>query len=34
MMSISGENIMISNSKVKKRPKNFFGANVDALGVF
>ena len=25
---------MISNSKVKKRPRNFCGANVDTLGLF
>jgi len=34
MIFIFGENNMISNSKVKKRSRNFYGANGNALGIF
>jgi len=34
MMSIFGENTTISNSKVEKRPRNFYRANGDTLGDF
>jgi len=34
ILSIFGERTTISNSKVEKRPRNFYGANVATLGVF